>query len=154
VKEIELGDLRIREPVVLFSLDSAGLASQSDYYGSIGGETLESFTIVVDYKRRDIAFQPNEQFGRHIEYDMSGMHLLSDKSDFHRFEVDFVAIGSEAVKKGILPGDVVISANGKVASTLTLDEIDQMLVRPGKIKLKMIRDGKKFTATLRLAPRI
>ena len=118
VKEIELGDLRIREPVVLFSLDSAGLASQSDYYGSIGGETLESFTIVVDYKRRDIAFQPNEQFGRHIEYDMSGMHLLSDKSDFHRFEVDFVAIGSEAVKKGILPGDVVVSANGKVASTL------------------------------------
>ena len=154
VKEMELGDLRIREPVVLFSLDSAGLASRSDYDGSIGEETLEAFTVVVDYKGRNIALEPTGEFGRRVEYDMSGMHLLSDETDFHRFEVDFVAVGAEAAKKGILAGDVVISANGKAASTLTLDEIDRMLARPGKIKLRMMRNGKQFRATLKLVPRI
>jgi hypothetical protein len=154
VKEIQLGNLRISEPVVLFSLDSSGLAAQSDYSGSIGGEILEGFTIVVDYKRQRIAFEPNGQFGLRAEYDMSGIHLLSDKSDFHRFEVDFVAADSVASQKGILVGDMVVSVNGKVPSTLTLDEIDQLLVQPGKIKLKLMRSGKQYKATLKLSPRI
>jgi len=154
VKEIQIGDLRVGEPVVLFSLDTKELAAQADYSGSLGGEILEDFTIVVDYKRRNITFEPNEKFGVRAEFNMSGMHLLSDVSDLHRFEVDFVAPDSVAARNGILVGDVVVSLNGKPASELTLDEIGELLVRPGKIKLRMARNGKKYGLTLRLAPRI
>jgi Aspartyl protease/PDZ domain len=154
VKEIQIGDLRVTEPVVFFSLDTNGLAAQADYSGSIGGEILEDFTVVVDYKRRTIAFEPNGKFGVRTEYNMSGMHLLSDVSDLHRFEVDFVAPDSVAAGKGVLVGDVVVSVNGKPAKALTLDEIGQLLARPGKIKVRMARGSKKYRLTFMLAPRI
>ena len=85
---------------------------------------------------------------------MSGLHLLSDVSDFHHFEVDFVDPNSVAAQNGISVGDVVLSIDGKAASKMTLDEIDRKLVRPGKIHLEMLRTGKKYKATLRLSPRI
>jgi hypothetical protein len=154
LKAIQLGDLNVEEPLVLFSLDSKGLAAQPYYSGSLGGEILEKFKLTVDYKRKNILFEPNEKFAQRVEYNMAGIHLVCAESNLHHFEVDFVAPNSVAAKAKISVGNVVLSVNGKSAEKLTLDYIDQLLTQPGQLKLTLLRGGKTCKAKLRLSPRI
>jgi aspartyl protease/PDZ domain-containing protein len=140
-----LGKLVIDEPLVYVSQDTAGALASRDFDGIIGGELLRKFKVIFDYPRHRLIFEKNSNSARPVEYDMSGIRLRAGGNDLRTFRVSQVLENSPAAEGGLREGDVLTAIAGAPASKFTLDEIYQMLKRPGRqYKLNFRRDGETF----------
>ena len=104
---------------------------------------LHRFKVIFDYSRKRLILESNRRFVEPEEYDMSGIDLIAEGPDFKSFKVRAVTENSPASAAGLLPGDLVLSLNGKTANAFTLDEIQTMFKREGREYLLAIRRGEK-----------
>jgi hypothetical protein len=144
-----LGNLAIRDPVIYLSQDKGGALSRADFDGLIGGEILRRFKVIFDYARGRLILEPNLHYREPFEYDMSGIRLRAEGSDFRTFRVYRVLEKSPAAAAGLHEGDVLTAIDGVPASSYTLDELYQMLKRPGReYELSIRRGSDAFSAKL------
>ena len=97
-----------------------------DRIGSIGGEILRRFTLILDYKSERIYLKRNYNFHRSFSQNKSGLNVAAEGPGFKTFIVVHVMEGSPAAKAGILVGDKIVAINGKVAAQLSLEEIQDI----------------------------
>jgi C-terminal processing protease CtpA/Prc len=122
---------------------AAQIARKIDRQGNIGCELLKRFTVVIDYSRNYVMLKPNKQYYREgFERDMSGIELRAKGENFRTFIIEKLQAGSPAAAAGLMPGDEILSMNGKMASQLRLGDILKMLQRgEGKeVKIFVRRD--------------
>ncbi|GGX20375.1 aspartyl protease family protein [Aquimarina muelleri] len=87
IEELRIGDFRLKEVKASFpdSIYIQGI-SLEDRQGSLGGDVLRRFTLIVDYPGKKISFKKNSFFDKPFHYNMSGLtiqhsgFLLSQKS--------------------------------------------------------------------------
>jgi hypothetical protein len=140
-----LGKLVIGEPLVSVSQDTGGALASSDFDGIIGAELLRKFKVIFDYPRHRLIFEKNANSAQPVEYDMSGIRLRAVGNDLRTFRVSQVLDDSPAAEVGLREGDVLTDIDGTAAAKFTLDEIYQMLKRPGReYKLDFRRNGEMF----------
>jgi S1-C subfamily serine protease len=148
---MSFGNLVILEPIVYVSQDAAGALATSEYDGVIGGGILRRFKVIFDYARQQLILEPNAGSDEPIEYDMSGMRLHTEGDQFGTFRIHQVLEHTPAARAGLRKGDELITIDGAPATKFSLDEIDDMLRRPGKKhKLGFKRSRKTFSVTIRL----
>ncbi|MDY0076511.1 MAG: aspartyl protease family protein [Bacteroidales bacterium] len=94
-----------------------------DRIGSIGGEVLSRFTLILDYKSEKLYLKKNHNYHRNFSHNKSGLNLVAEGKEFKTFSVIHVLEGSPAAKAGILQGDIVVAINGKGAAQLSLEEV-------------------------------
>jgi len=110
------------------------------YDGLLGAAFLSRYHVIFDYARKRLILEPRTDAPAPTEFDMSGMFIVARAPAYREFDVREVAAGSPAHKAGIRADDVVITAEGREASTMNLDTLRGML-RDG--------DGRTVTVTLR-----
>jgi C-terminal processing protease CtpA/Prc len=106
---------------------------------------LERFTVIFDYSRREVIFEPNDSFGDPFTSNMTDIGADAASDPALGFEILHVADGSVAATAGLKTGDRIIELNGVLSSTLTFESFHRMLTAEGApFKLKVERGGEKI----------
>lgn len=93
--------------------------------GSIGGELLSRFTLILDYKSEQVFFKKNQFYHRSFNQNKSGLNVVAGGEQLKTFSVLHVMEGSPAAEAGILPGDIIVAINGKGSAQLRLEDIQE-----------------------------
>ncbi|MGB5990521.1 MAG: aspartyl protease family protein [Marinifilaceae bacterium] len=149
IKNIELGQYTVKEPVVSFP-DSTSLKSreQNDHRnGSIGGDLLRRFNIIIDYPNKRICFRKNHMYKKEFVYNNSGIEIETPIPEIKYYLISSIMQDSPAYNAKLKEGDQIISINNKNAQELELKDIHEILssTKREKIYIRVLRDRKKMS---------
>jgi hypothetical protein len=114
--------------------------------GLIGNQILDKFTIILDYQNEKLFVRPNKNYKEVLEYDKSGMLVISGGSDLQSFYIAYIVPNTPASESGLQENDQIIKINGWPVAFYSLSKINSLLQGKAgkKITLKVRRDGKKM----------
>jgi hypothetical protein len=139
VPTMSIGDVTIKQPIVMLYGDSAGVFSSSTFGdGNVGGDVLRRFTVLLDYPRQRMIFEPHAGTDEPFEIDMTGLTLVPVPGA-SALVVESVVRASPAARSGFAAGDTVVAIDGRPA---TIAELDSM--RP-----RFLREGEQLAYTVR-----
>ncbi|WP_366182836.1 PDZ domain-containing protein [Flavobacterium ovatum] len=78
IDEFRLLDFKFSNPIVAFP-DSSSIKFLKfipERMGSVGGEILKRFTVIMDYKNRAMYLKPNKMFKNPFLYNKSGLEII------------------------------------------------------------------------------
>ena len=123
ITAFKLGREWIENPVTVFARAGAGPFAASEAQGNIGAAILEKFKVILDYNHLRIILEPNARFREPLEYNRTGLSLVSFGPDYKRFQIDAVAEHSPAADAGVQSGDMLVAIDGRAAEEFTLSEV-------------------------------
>jgi Aspartyl protease/PDZ domain len=139
VKNVQVGRFVIDNPIVTFSQAAISEEARADGDGSLNGEFLRRFKLVLDYQRRRIILEPNEHLTEPVEDDMSGFELIAEGENLKTFTISEVLANSPAAEAGLKEEDEVRAIDGRPVSELGLERVREMLKQEGKEYLLSIK---------------
>ncbi len=143
LKTFQLGPYPVDEPVAAFSQSNPANGGNNNVAGAIGAGFLRRFTVIFDFPHQRIIFEPNIQFSKFAEEDMSGLSIVAKGSNLKTFEIVRVQPGTPGASVGIHEGDIIAGINGEPAADMTLSSIRDLFRQVGhKYKLVIERNGK------------
>lgn len=127
-------------------------AEQGNRDGTIGGELLQRFTVIFDYKNQAFYLDRNKRYNQPFIYSKTGLTFTAEGKELTTFRVVQVRENSPAEEAGIEVGDILMKLNGTRAKNLTLMKInDKLRGRDGKkIRLRMKRGEEEYQTIFRL----
>lgn len=143
---IELDKFKFEDVIASFPDTETYLDSlMLDRDGTIGGELLKRFRVVLDYSSEMAYLKPNNLFKDDFEYNLSGMDVIAAEGNFHKFVVDAVLDNSPAQRADIRKGDIIEVINGHSAKNIKLNYVNVVLnSKAGKKVRLLIRRDKKL----------
>ena len=151
VPNIQFGRFTFKKPVAIYFQDKQGVVASPEFDGIIGAEILRRFKVIFDYSRRQMILEPNRYISDPEEYDMSGMLLIAEGTNFKTFKIRRIIENSSATVAGLREGDIISDVDGKPASNLTLEQVRQMFKQKGRsYRLTVERDGQKIQTKIKL----
>ena len=155
IQSIQIGKTIIKDPFAGFfirdtsKLDNFSEAVFESGIGTAGGELLRKLIMTFDYSRNLIYIEPNKYVKDPIEFDMSGMTIITIDEKFETFMVLAVTKNSPADILGIKQGDVLVEINGEISSKYKLSEIRELFKLEAKeYKLKFKRGSELIEKVL------
>lgn len=148
----------------------AGLNVKSGRNGSVGGELLKRFKVVLDYKNRELVLKRNRNFNTPFNYNKSGV-VLEDRGIglvLNNYAITAIARNlikikplikvfsvrenSPAQLAGLRKGDIVLSVNNKSAKYHSMHSIQGEFYKEVGDKVAMVieRYGAKFNIFFKL----
>ncbi|MCD8538454.1 MAG: hypothetical protein LRY55_00835 [Leadbetterella sp.] len=95
--------------------------------------------VTLNYTQNLMVLKPiKKALNKPFEADMSGIDLRATGKDFRTFEVSGVITNSVAHHAGVLPGDKIILLNKKIAHSLTINDLYEMLSRKEGYPIQMV----------------
>jgi len=151
VESVEIGGVKLSNPVADFSTDTKGVTATSNYDGTIGGDILRRFTVTLDYSRGQMMLEPNGDLSKPFDWNTSGLTLVTDDG-FKKVLVVHVVKRSPADVAGLHEGDSIGAVDGKSTSIYTFDQIRRLVESPGQheIEVDASRGDVMTVAKLRL----
>lgn len=151
VPHLQLGRFILRRPLAIFFQDKEGIVASPEFDGVIGAEILRRFKVIFDYSRRQMILEPNRHLSDSEEYDMSGMLLIAEGTDFKTFKIKRTIENSPAIAAGLREGDIISAVDGKSVSNLTLEQLRRMFKQNGRsYRLTVEREGQKIQTKIKL----
>ena len=148
VSEIKIGNYTIKNPITLFSQDTAGAFASRELAGNIGARIANKFRIFLDYGRKRIIFEPNSTFAAPYDQAQVGVSVIAEGADYRTFRIRAVLENSPASEAGLQKGDIITKVNDQSAAELTLAKLNEMFERPVPYKLTIRRGEETLTVTL------
>jgi hypothetical protein len=119
--------------------------------GLIGGPLLNRFTLIFDYSRGSIVFEPNKYLKWSFDPELLGAAILATGEDFQKFQVLTVAKGTPAESAGLKPGDEIIGVDQYSASQLKLWTLRQLFRKSGQTySVNLRRNGEELKVPVTL----
>jgi hypothetical protein len=149
-KELRIGDVTVRDPVIRLSAQKTGLTTSSAMAGLIGPDVLSQFDVTFDYARTRIIFEKNKNYGCRDSYDRAGIWMGQSQDAKHFTVVDVIA-GGPGADAGVKPGDQIVAIDGESTANLILADVRETFRREAvgdKLTLLLESDGKKRTAVV------
>lgn len=147
IQSIEIGKYLIQNPVAAFPTlgdsksSGLGTAIKQIGLGLMGSEILSRFNLIFNYQQKILIVEPNANFKRPHNWDMSGMFLVSSGASFKTFKVFRVATESPAAMAGIQKGDIIVAVNNQSSDRFTLSQIRDLFKQKGKKLILKIQRG-------------
>jgi PDZ domain-containing protein len=143
LKMFQLGPYVVEQPVAAFSQSRPDKGSDQTRAGAIGAGFLRRFTVVFDLAHQRIILEPNLEFNKFAEEDMSGLAIVAQGANLRTFEIVRVQPGTPAAAAGIHEGDIIAGIDSEPAADLTLHAVRDLFRQVGhKYKLLIERNGK------------
>lgn len=140
VRTLRFGDVTIQQPVATMSQERTGVFSSGDFAGLIGAEVLRRHHLFIDYTRKRLIFEKQDGQPEPYEFDMSGLFIATEGSEYKAVVVESVTLGSPAAGAGVKSGDRLEIINGKPVADYSLDALRQQWKRPGaEVRLQLRR---------------
>jgi hypothetical protein len=151
IRSLNLGRTTIAEPLAaIVSTEHAN--SDSAVGGVLGAEVLRRFRVILDYGHSRMFLEPNRHLHDPIEYDASGLQIVTADESFSRFIVHAVMDNGPGAQAGLTNGDEILELDGRPAAQWTLERI-AIRLREAKMTIPMsvLRNGLRLHLTLRLS---
>jgi len=139
VSTLRIGSLNLKDPITSFSTARSGATSTSSYDGTIGGEVLRRFKVILDYPRQQMILEPSSDFSEPWAADTSGLILRAGGADLQTILVLHVLKNTPAAAAGIKEGDVILTVDHQETLDLSLVGIRRLFTNPGKHRLQVRR---------------
>lgn len=153
-KKMALGSFKFKDPIVTFPDDASVQISDSETNrsGSLGADVLKRFTVIFDYRGKEMLLKPNSSFKKGFKYNLSGIDITTPLPDIPIYEITKIRKGSPAWIAGLEEGDQIVTINGIETAEYTLSNIIQMLQsRAGKtLSVSIRRQDEIFSAKFTL----
>lgn len=147
VKQVNIGGYAIKDVVV--SYVSKEDSEDKFHEIMIGLGLLSRFNLVFDYQNQRMFVEPNNNFQKPFEYDMSGMLTKLGQGDC--LEIVQVFPESPASDAGLKAGDQIARINGKPAAYYNIWDLRSMMRQKGnKINLAVLRGSDEIEVSLTL----
>jgi len=148
VAAVSVGPFRVEKPII--ALIDSSLRGVDD--GLLGSGFLNRFTVAIDFEGQRMHLMPNPSLRTEQPFDASGVGFRrTDRG----YEVEMVLPDSPAAATDIHVGDSLVSIDGTPAQSLTLNQLRDLLARPGHTcDLELTRAGQPLRIRLALKQRL
>lgn len=155
IDRVRIGRLSLARPTIRLSQEQAGIYATMADAGTIGGEILKRFHLVLDYVRGQLLLEPADDFDAPYDEDMSGLDLAAADRHFNSFRILQITPGTPAFAAGLQKGDIITAIDGRPASKFSLDRLTRLLRQSGRsLKLSVRRGKDHFDSVIKLRPLI
>lgn len=127
VEALRIGGIEIKNPVISYSVDTL----RGGDAGTMGGEVLRRFKVVLNYPDGWMALEKNDHFDEPYVYDMSGIFPIAEAPTFDTIAILSVRPGSPAGKAGLRSGDKIISIDDFPIKKISLIQFREMMKKEG-----------------------
>ncbi len=139
IPTLQIGTLTFDRVVTGFSTQQTGALADPFTAANVGGGLWNRFTLTLDYPHQRIYLEPNARFGTPFSYDRSGLFLIDVNGGVTVLDA---RAGTPASSVGLRKGDVIVSVDGKAASSYTLAQLRALLSgAPGTHVRLHVRSG-------------
>jgi hypothetical protein len=146
-KSVTIGSFEIKEPILSYSKDTAGILSSGDYKGFskdhkglLGAALLARFNMVIDFPHKQIHLKPANGFDKKDKFSRRGFRYVDRTDIFDGFIVTGINRNQNAETAGIQLGDTITHINRKPVKNMSKDELT-----------KIWEHAKRATLTIRRA---
>jgi len=146
--KIRIGTLEFENAPVVYSRDTVGVFAGEEDDGIVGGEILRRCKTTFDYPHSRLALEPYPN-AKPFEYDMSGLFLVGQGTDYDRITILSVAARTPAAEAQLMKGDEIVSIDGRSASKLGLDGVRELFRAPKTYRLEVKRGEAKLNVELK-----
>ncbi|UCG51803.1 MAG: aspartyl protease family protein [Candidatus Latescibacterota bacterium] len=135
-----------------FSQISFGAFASEEKAGIIGAAVLQRFRVVFDYAGERLILLEHDYNEESLDFDKSGMFLVSDVDDRSVYRVIDVIEGSPADEAGLEPQDIIREIDGTTAKDTSLEQIRRLFRREAGTTFSIVyqRDGRLNSTKLTL----
>lgn len=153
IKSIEFGKFILDNPIASFpdtnSINQELLVDHRN--GSIGGDMLRRFRLIIDYPNKKITFIKNRHYKSPFKYNNSGVEVETPIPGVRYYQIVHIMPNSPGEKAGLKFGDQIMSINNIPTGRLSLNAINKILfsTKRKSIKFVITRDGIKQTIILK-----
>jgi hypothetical protein len=148
-ESFSLGSLEFSKPTVSIP-EPAAQISMPGSVGNIGGQILRRCRVTFDYAKKEIHFEPAQDFEKPFDADMLGATLIrgDEKSGF---SVRWVNPETPAAEAGLQVGDVVTHVDGEPAQSIDPSFLRKQMQQEGReVKLRFQRGAESREVSARL----
>jgi len=148
-----LGGLVAHSIPVSLSANTSGAYSDDIFAGTVGEGIYTRYHVFLDYPHHRAIFEPTAKTSAPFpERKTFGLSLIANGDDLHTFLVTGIRAGSPAEKDGFLKGDIISGLDDKPATTFTLAELRDTLLRTGEThNFIILRADKQTSITATIA---
>lgn len=145
IPAIRIGDFSFKNIIAAFpdTIYIGSVKNLDNRHGSIGSDILRRFNVIFNYPEKKIGLRPNSDYKKFFYLDMSGIEVGSILPGFPGYKILTVRSNSPADKAGLRVGDQIISVDDKLAITMKMDDLLEIL--NGKkgtvIRMEVLRNG-------------
>ena len=161
IKSLELGKYTLDDVIANFPdpnsyTDTLKLDRNIFRNGSIGGEVLSRFNVVINLPGEKIYLKKNSSYKKKFYYNLSGITIKAKGARLRSYEITNVRANSSAERGDLKNGDIIISVNGISAAGLSLTILNGFFnSKPGrKVSMELERGGVKIKRIIRLEDQI
>lgn len=149
LQTLQFGKYTVKNPIVAFP-DSAAISDvfgETYRDGTIGGQLLKRFNIIVNYADTTMYVRKNNYFRKPFTYNIAGIEIMKSTELFNNYKISKVWEQSAAEKLGLKPHDQLLSVNHKEAFRYNLAELKHIFETPSYsgLFLKIMRKDSTFT---------
>lgn len=137
--DLHVGPFAFQNVVTGFSTQSTGATADPFTSANVGSGLWNHFTLTLDYPDRRIFLQPNARYATRFIYDRSGLFLIDANGATMVLDA---RPGTPAAAAGLRKGDIILTVDGKPATSYTLARLRTLFSRsPGTIVRLHVRSG-------------
>jgi len=158
VQQLCIAEFCVKDPIVAFP-DSAAISDvvrTSDRDGTIGGQLLNRFNLIIDTNNRKFYFKPNSSFKNPFTYNIAGIEVAHTSGFLPLVEVIHIWKNSPAERAGIQVGDIIAEINFKQMNQISISEVRYYFQKPSQKPMKMLieRNGSYKEIVLEMKAKI
>ncbi|MDR2146956.1 MAG: PDZ domain-containing protein [Tannerella sp.] len=140
---IEIGKYRLDNVTMRYTEDKSGALSSDKHAGLLGNEVLERFDIIIDFKKNDLYFKPNSNYGKPFDFSKLGFGYVDRNVTMDAWIVTGLFKGSNAEIAGLEIDDKIISINGIDIHDISLKKQSDFWKKTDKASLLIMRNGEE-----------
>lgn len=155
--KLKLGNIEMKNVLVAYpdTIQYDKNIVHSSRMGSIGGEFLRRFRLILNYKNKEVTFVKNPDFRDKYKVNKTGMVIEKPMLEYPIYVVTRIIKDSAADRCGIKPGDIVLSIEEKSVKEIAVkDVLDFLNTEKDKLSFILNRKGKKIAIELKLPENI
>jgi hypothetical protein len=149
--EVRVGKTAFERPWAGLIEAKGGTLGATDIAGIVGGGLLHRYKVIYDCPRNRMFLEAGTRSGDPFEIDMSGLRWTSPRENRREFRVRAVIPNSPAERAGLAAGDVLMTVDGRPAAEIDRTALEKRLMSPGRVRLKVKREGRELEFELALA---
>lgn len=148
--EAKVSDFTFEEPILSFSLDTAGALSRSTHMGLIGNEILDRFDLMIDFNNSVLYLKPNDRLNHPFSLSRHGFSFVDRSSTLGGWIVKGFYEDCDAWQKGLRPKDKIIAVDGLPVNQISYEQQRELFKTRDQIELAVKRGEEDHSFTIDL----
>jgi hypothetical protein len=153
IQSIEFGKYIVNQPIAAFP-DTTSINREliTDHRnGSIGGDLLRRFKVIIDYPNKRITFFKNKHFKRPFTYNNSGIEIEAPFPGVRYYIIAHIMKNSPGEEAGVMVGDQLRKINNIPVEKLKFGDVHKILISTKRkiLRLEINRNGENKVITIK-----